>query len=204
MACSPPVMAWQLSSLTLCPSWTVGPCACRLPLCLFLESRLRRLELARRQHPHLGRLACHFLGFGLLLCEPSGLLRLQLSRRLAPRPLLLRRGRRLSALRLPQLLAQLVDNRDGTMSIFVIALDHAAPPAWTPGDLSQVGLASLSRELSANAWLNKPALLAGSPLDRNVELLMPTPFELSTISDGVLEAEQMKSRAQALAHGGGA
>ena len=103
-----------------------------------------------------------------------------------------------------QQLVELVDNRDGTMSIFVIALDHAAPPAWTPGDLSQVGLASLSRELSANAWLNKPALLAGSPLDRNVELLMPTPFELSTISDGVLEAEQMKSRAQALAHGGGA
>jgi metallophosphoesterase (TIGR03767 family) len=103
-----------------------------------------------------------------------------------------------------QQLVDVVDNRDGTMSIFVIALDHAAPPTWTQGDLSQTGLASLSRELAANSPLSKPALLAGSALDRNVELLMPAPFDLSGITDTLVEAEQMKARAQLVAHGGAA
>lgn len=102
-----------------------------------------------------------------------------------------------------QQLVELVDNRDGTVSIFVNALDHAAPPTWTDGDLSQTGLASLSRELAANAFLNNPALLAGSPLDRNVELLLPAPFDLQRISDEQIETEQMKARARLLAHGGG-
>jgi hypothetical protein len=52
--------------------------------------------------------------------------------------------------------------------------------------------------------LSKPTLLAGSPLDRNVELLMPAPFDLSTITDAAVEAEQMKARAQLVAHGGAA
>ena len=99
-----------------------------------------------------------------------------------------------------QQLVEFVDNRDGTLSLFVTALDHAAPPTWTPGDLSQTGLASLSRELSANAWLANPPLRAGSPLDRNVELLMPAPFDLSAITDAAVEAEQMKARAQLTAH----
>ncbi|MEK9737846.1 MAG: TIGR03767 family metallophosphoesterase, partial [Candidatus Nanopelagicales bacterium] len=103
-----------------------------------------------------------------------------------------------------QQLVELVDNRDGTMSIFVTALDHAAPPAWSEGDLSQTGLASLSRELAANAWLNKPALRAGTPLDRTVELLMPAPIELSRIADADIEAVQMKAKTQLMAHGGGA
>ncbi|MGA0979821.1 MAG: TIGR03767 family metallophosphoesterase, partial [Candidatus Nanopelagicales bacterium] len=103
-----------------------------------------------------------------------------------------------------QQLIDLVDNRDGTLSFFVTALDHAAPPTWTPGDLSQTGLASLSRELAANSWLSDPPRLAGSPLDRNVELLMPAPFELSAITDAAVEAEQMKAKAQLLAHGGAA
>jgi len=102
-----------------------------------------------------------------------------------------------------QQLVELVDNRDGTMSIFVTALDHAASPTWAEGDLSQSGLASLSRELSANAFLSDPARLAGSPLDRNVELLLPPPFDLSTISTAQVEKEQMKARARLLAHGGG-
>lgn len=103
-----------------------------------------------------------------------------------------------------QQLVEFVDNRDGTMSLFVTALDHAAAPTWTPGDLSQTGLASLSRELSANAWLAIPPLRAGSPLDRNVELLMPAPFDLSAITDAAVEAEQLKARAQLTAHGGAA
>ena len=103
-----------------------------------------------------------------------------------------------------QQLVEFVDNRDGTMSLFVTALDHAAPPTWSPGDLSQTGLASLSRELSANAWLAIPPLRAGSPLDRNVELLLPAPFDLSAITDAAVETEQMKARAQLTAHGGAA
>lgn len=103
-----------------------------------------------------------------------------------------------------QQLVDVVDNRDGTLSIFVTALDHAAPPQWSQGDLSQTGLASLSRELAANSPLAKPTLLAGSPLDRNVELLMPAPFDLSAITDAAVEAEQMKARAQLVAHGGAA
>lgn len=103
-----------------------------------------------------------------------------------------------------QQLVDVVDNRDGTMSIFVTALDHAAPPTWTQGDLSQTGLASLSRELAANSPLSNPPLLAGSPLDRNVELLMPAPFDLSSITDAAIEAEHMKARAQLVAHGGAA
>ena len=103
-----------------------------------------------------------------------------------------------------QQLVELIDNRDGTLSIFVTALDHAAPPTWTPGDLTQVGLASLSRELSANAWLADPALRAGSPLDRNVELVMPAPFEMSSITDAAVESEQMRARAHVIAHGGAA
>ena len=88
------------------------------------------------------------------------------------------------------------------MSIFVTALDHAADPTWTPGDLSQTGLASLSRELGANAWLNRPTLRAGSPLDRNVELLLPAPFDLGSITDDAIEVEQMKARAQLVARAG--
>ncbi len=103
-----------------------------------------------------------------------------------------------------QQLIDLVDNRDGTLSFFVTALDHAAPPTWTPGDLSQTGLASLSRELAANSWLSDPPRLAGSPLDRNVELLIPAPFDLSAITDAAVEAEQIKAKAQLLAHGGAA
>ena len=100
-----------------------------------------------------------------------------------------------------QQLVELVDNRDATMSIFVTALDHAAAPTWTPGDLSQTGLASLSRELSANAFLAEPPLRAGTPLDRNVELLLPAPFDLAAITDAALEAEQMAARARLVARG---
>ena len=101
-----------------------------------------------------------------------------------------------------QQLVEIVDNRDDTLSIFVTALDHAAPPQWTQGDFTQLGLASLSRELASNAWLNKPALRAGSPLDRNVELLMPAPFDMSSISDADLEAQQMTAQARLEAIGG--
>ena len=100
-----------------------------------------------------------------------------------------------------QQLIEIIDNRDDTLSLFVTALDHAAPAQWNPGDFSQTGLASLSRELSANAFLNNPPLRAGTPLDRNVELLLPAPFALSSISDADLERQTMAARARLLAQG---
>ncbi len=78
---------------------------------------------------------------------------------------------------------ELVDNGDGTLSILVTVLDHAAPPAvdhrkgsgWTTEEL-----ASISRELAANddRWIDPIALLGG-PEDRNVELVVTAPFPLS-------------------------
>lgn len=75
---------------------------------------------------------------------------------------------------------ELLDNGDGTLSIVVTVLDHAAPPAvhhradeaWQP-----VELASMSRELAANdnRWID-PFVLLGGPEDRNVELLVRGPF----------------------------
>ena len=100
-----------------------------------------------------------------------------------------------------QQLLELVDNRDGTMSIFVTVLDHDSAPTWQQGDFTTAGLASLSRELSANQWLQNPAMRMGSPLDRNTELLLQAPFDLATISDAALEAEQMKAKARLMAHG---
>ncbi len=99
-----------------------------------------------------------------------------------------------------QQLIEVVDNRDGTVSIFATTLDHAAAPTWTEGDFSQAGLASLSRELSANDWVETPAMRLGSPLDRNVELLLKAPFDLSTISDADLEAAQMADKTRLLAY----
>ena len=94
-----------------------------------------------------------------------------------------------------QRVIEVVDNRDGTVSIFGTAIDHAAPAAWT-GDLSPEGLASLSREFSANDWVETPSMRPGSLLDRNVELLMPAPFDLSTLTDAQLEAAHAADRAR--------
>lgn len=97
-----------------------------------------------------------------------------------------------------QQVIEVVDNRDGTLSLFTTALDHAGEVAWD-GDLSPLGLASLSRELSANDWVENPSLRIGSALDRNCELLLPAPFDLSAITDAVLEAAQAADRARIMA-----
>ncbi len=100
----------------------------------------------------------------------------------------------------------LVDNRDGTMSLFCVTLDHASPPEWREGDFSQIGLASLSRELASNDFTADPLMRRGSPLDRNVELLLPSPFDLSSISDADLERAYAERTARRMATnaGGGA
>jgi metallophosphoesterase (TIGR03767 family) len=100
-----------------------------------------------------------------------------------------------------QQLVEIVDNRDGTISLFVTALDHASDPTWTDGDFSTVGLASLSREFAANDWIQNPPMRMGSPLDRNTELLLPSPFDLSRITDAQVEAATMVARARLITAG---
>jgi metallophosphoesterase (TIGR03767 family) len=97
-----------------------------------------------------------------------------------------------------QQVIEIVDNRDGTLSIFTTALDHASPAEWT-GALDQTGLASLSRQLSANDWVETPVIRLGSELDRNAELLLPTPFDLRGITDAKIEEAQVADRARILA-----
>jgi metallophosphoesterase (TIGR03767 family) len=97
-----------------------------------------------------------------------------------------------------QQVIEIVDNRDGTLSLFTTALDHAGPVQWD-GDLSPKGLAGLSRELSANDWVENPSMRIGSPMDRNTELLLPAPFDLAAITDPALEAAQANDRARVMA-----
>ncbi|MFI1362311.1 TIGR03767 family metallophosphoesterase [Streptomyces griseochromogenes] len=73
----------------------------------------------------------------------------------------------------PQLarVIELVDNKDGTLSVFTTLIESAAPHRTDYADLSQTGLAALYRELSYNApGANKT--LAGTAADRNTELVL--------------------------------
>ncbi|MEV6592428.1 TIGR03767 family metallophosphoesterase [Streptomyces acidicola] len=73
----------------------------------------------------------------------------------------------------PQLarVIELVDNEDGTISLFTTLVESAAPHTTDFADLSQTGLASLYRELSFNAPGSRTDL-SGTPEDRNVELVL--------------------------------
>jgi hypothetical protein len=78
-------------------------------------------------------------------------------------------------------LLELMDNRDGTLSLFGTLIDHGAslatPPSGTPaGAFDPPTLAAIGRELSYNdpqAGVETGA--EGRPQDRNVELLLPDP-----------------------------
>lgn len=98
-----------------------------------------------------------------------------------------------------QQVVELVDNRDGTLSLFTTVLDHASPAV--PGSSGSVAdLASRSRELAANDWAETPLMRRGSPLDRNTELLLPAPFDLEVITDAQLEAQHVAERARIVAY----
>ncbi|MFF4542971.1 TIGR03767 family metallophosphoesterase [Streptomyces sp. NPDC001406] len=73
----------------------------------------------------------------------------------------------------PQLarVIELVDNKDGTLSIFTTLIESAAPHRTNFADLSQTGLAALYRELSFNAP-GAGKTLAGDANDRNTELVL--------------------------------
>ncbi|MEV0688781.1 TIGR03767 family metallophosphoesterase [Streptomyces sp. NPDC050388] len=66
---------------------------------------------------------------------------------------------------------ELVDNEDGTLSLFTTLVESAAPSRTDHDDLTQTGLAALYRELSYNAPGARTDL-AGDPGDRNTELLL--------------------------------
>ncbi|QKW06483.1 TIGR03767 family metallophosphoesterase [Streptomyces sp. NA04227] len=73
----------------------------------------------------------------------------------------------------PQLarVIEIVDNRDGTLSLFTTLIESAAPHETDFADLSQTGLAALYRELAFNAP-GARTTLSGDPGDRNTELVL--------------------------------
>ncbi|MEU9186092.1 TIGR03767 family metallophosphoesterase [Streptomyces sp. NPDC048484] len=73
----------------------------------------------------------------------------------------------------PQLarVIEVVDNHDGTVSLFTTLIESAAPHATDFADLSQTGLAALYRELSFNAPGARTDL-GGDANDRNTELVL--------------------------------
>lgn len=98
-----------------------------------------------------------------------------------------------------QQVVEIIDNRDSTLSLFTTVLDHASPAV--PGTSgTYLDLASRSREFAANDWAESPVMRRGSPLDRNTELLLPAPFDLSAITDAALEAQHMSERARIFAY----
>ncbi len=83
-------------------------------------------------------------------------------------------------------LIELMNNGDGTLSIFGTIVDQAAPakpPAPEPAaDMSNKELASLSRELAANDPQTIEVTSGGGPgkkNDRNVELILRNPLRLA-------------------------
>ncbi|MFF7127643.1 TIGR03767 family metallophosphoesterase [Streptomyces sp. NPDC008240] len=66
---------------------------------------------------------------------------------------------------------ELVDNKDGTVSLFTTLIESAAPHRTDFADLSQTGLAALYRELAYNAP-GARTTLAGAAADRNAELVL--------------------------------
>jgi metallophosphoesterase (TIGR03767 family) len=76
---------------------------------------------------------------------------------------------------------ELVDNGDGTLSIFGTIVDHAAPPGWPTHPSTPLELAALARELAMNDPQRDGETAVrdgkrGTLTDRNVELLMRKPF----------------------------
>jgi metallophosphoesterase (TIGR03767 family) len=101
-------------------------------------------------------------------------------------------------------IVEVADNHDGTLSIFGTIVDSDAPLAVPAASLaSPQALASLSRELAANDWQERPAApgAAGQPdgrrgkvEDRNVELVLPAPFELPSPKAKTIRGEPRPER----------
>jgi metallophosphoesterase (TIGR03767 family) len=76
-------------------------------------------------------------------------------------------------------IVELVDNRDGTLSIFGTLVEHLAPPSVTIGATGLLDLAALSRELAANDYQPDQVDALGTDDDRNVELVVAAPFNVA-------------------------
>jgi metallophosphoesterase (TIGR03767 family) len=76
-------------------------------------------------------------------------------------------------------LVELVDNRDGTLSVFATMLDHAAPTSYGGRLDDPASLAALGRELALNDWQERSSERRGAEVDRNVELLVANPLPVS-------------------------
>lgn len=79
---------------------------------------------------------------------------------------------------------ELVDNRDGTLSIFTTVIDHGAPPGTDGSRLDLLGLASIGRELAFNDFQSDVTSAIGEPSDLNTELLIRAPFDVASASGG--------------------
>ncbi|MEP9364477.1 metallophosphoesterase [Nocardioides sp. CN2-186] len=76
-------------------------------------------------------------------------------------------------------IVEIVDNGDGTLSIFATMLDHGAPLEFS-GDLTDpMQLAALGRELAANDWQEQSHDRRGDVNARNVELIVKAPSFLA-------------------------
>lgn len=79
---------------------------------------------------------------------------------------------------------EIVDNRDDTLSIFATIVDQVAPASARRRTDTPEALASLARELAGNDWQSRERPTPGEDgrrgtiADRNVELLLPAPFDL--------------------------
>lgn len=72
---------------------------------------------------------------------------------------------------------EIVDNADGTLSIFGIVIDHSSPESIVrSGPQTQASLAALSLELALNDPALDRAFRLGAPEDLNVELVINKPF----------------------------
>jgi metallophosphoesterase (TIGR03767 family) len=67
---------------------------------------------------------------------------------------------------------ELVNNGNGTLSIFTTMLDHAGPASNGGSLANTVALSALARELSANDPQERTSGKNGAAIDRNVELLV--------------------------------
>ncbi len=74
---------------------------------------------------------------------------------------------------------ELLDNHDGTLSLFGTVIDAAVPLAYGGRLDTTTALASLARELAANDPQERNDSRRGKIEDRNVELVIAAPFRLA-------------------------
>ena len=80
---------------------------------------------------------------------------------------------------------EIVDNRDGTLSIFGTLVDADAPLSNAGRLDSPRLLAALGREIAANDWQERTSEVRRGPVEaRNVELLVAAPFRVPTAPGG--------------------